>query len=84
MNQVAISIKYVFRGVIIKNQTGTNFRISLKYIEMNRIIIKHYIEYYLKYQDNRNQKLYDPDKQRMRIIDWYKNIKKEVLEEEYL
>ena len=45
-NQVGISIKHLFRGVIIKNWTGTNFGTLLKHVEMNRIIIKHCIEYF--------------------------------------
>jgi len=38
-----------------------NFRTLLKYVEMNRIIIKHCMDYYLKCWDNRNKKLYDLD-----------------------
>ena len=43
MNQVAIGIKYVFQGLILKNWIGINFGILLKYVEMNRIIIKYYV-----------------------------------------
>ena len=53
-NQYFIGIKYLFHSFAITNWFSTNFS-SNNYTDYNRIIIKHYINYYVTYWYHRNE-----------------------------
>ena len=61
MNQMAIGTKYLFREFMIKKWTRMDFSFSIKYIELNKIVILHYMNFYLKYQEDRNESLHNPE-----------------------
>jgi len=47
-NQFGIDMKYIFQGIVIKVWMGINFG-TTKYMELNRIIIKHCMNFYYEY-----------------------------------
>ena len=70
-----MQLKKIFRysyliivGFIVKNYTGANIRTVAKYVNINRIVIKYCIEYYLKYQKYRNNTYHDLQ-EKNKIID---------------
>ena len=56
---------YLFRGFIVKIWSSN--AISNKYEEVNKVLIKQYIHYYLLYWKYRNKIAYDEDKQCKRV-----------------
>ena len=60
-NQMVIGMKYLFRGFVIKKWTRIDFSFSMKYVELNKIVIAHYMNFYLKYWEDRNESLYNQD-----------------------
>jgi len=72
-NQQYVGMKELFRGYIVKVWFGTQFN-SLKYHNLNKIIAKKCVEYYLKCWKERNEEYKNEEKQRQRIINWYRNI----------
>ena len=65
-------MKYLFHRYAIKNWFGTNFSTN-KYTEYNRIIIKHYIKFYVNCQYYRNEITQNQEIQKQRIYEWYKS-----------
>ena len=57
-NQQYIGIKELFRGYIAKVWHGTKFALT-KYQELNKIIIKECIAYYMKYWQHRKEKFHE-------------------------
>ena len=49
-------------------------KITFLHVNINKIIIKKCVEYYLQCWKDRNEDYKNEDKQRMRIITWYQNI----------
>ena len=70
-NQGTFRIKYIFWGISLKDWFGSNFGTN-KYTNLNHIINKYCMNFYIACWDNRNEKLYDKDEQRRRVIDWYR------------
>ena len=64
-------IKYLFQGISLKDWFGSNFRTN-KYTNLNCIINKYYMNFYIACWDDRNKKLCNKDEQRRRVIDQYK------------
>ena len=62
-NQFRIGMKYIFQGIVIKAWMGTNFG-TTKYTELNRIIIKYYMNFYYEYWLDRCEKLHDKEEKR--------------------
>ena len=82
--QIVIGIKYLFRGYIIKKWSGIDFSFSIKYVELNRVIIAHSMKFYLTCWEDRNKCLHNPEEQWLRIVDWYENEWKEALKGDHL
>ena len=53
-NKYFIRIEYLFHGLVIKSWFRTNFS-SNEYTEYNRIIIKHYMNFYVNCWYYRNE-----------------------------
>ena len=81
-NQGMLSMKYLFRGISIRDWFSVSFGMN-KYIQLNRIINKHYVNFYILYWQHRNNVLHNRFEQRLRIIDWYENKKEIALGGEY-
>jgi hypothetical protein len=81
-NQGMLSMKYLFRGISIRDWFSMSFGMN-KYIQLNYIINKHYMNFYILYWQHRNNVLHNRFEQRLRIIDWYKNKKEIALGGEY-
>ena len=81
-NQGSIGMKYLFRGFIIKVQTGVNFS-QTKYVDCNHIIVKHYLLYYSYCWEDRNNKLHDRVMQRERVVNWYEKEKRKARQSQY-
>ena len=76
MNQQYLGMQELFRGYVVIDWEGTNFK-NEKYKKLNRISVKRYIEYYDKCWKYQNNEYHDKEKQRKRLIKWYeKNEKK--------
>ena len=76
-NQYMIGMRYLFRGYVVKSQKSVNFAHN-NYTKLNKILIKHCIYYYKKYQDHRNEMHHNPEVQKKRVLEWYKKIKTHV------
>ena len=76
-------MKYMFRGFIMANWYEANF-FQIKYIDLNRVVIKYYINYYVLYQYDRNKIANNSQIQRERLLTWYKNIQNDTIEGRYL
>ena len=63
INQMVIGMKYLFRGFVIKKWSGTDFSFSMKYIELNKVVIVHYMNFYLKCWEDRNECLHNLEEQ---------------------
>ena len=66
MNQHLIRMKELFRGYLVVVWQGTNIN-SDKYRELNKIVVRKYVEFYIKYWKYRNELYHDEEKQRERI-----------------
>ena len=64
-NQGIIGLHHLFRGYIVKVQTGSDFS-STRFKKLNKILIKYCIIYYVKCQKHRNEYYHDKNKQRER------------------
>ena len=73
-NQHLIGMKFLFRGFSIKVWKGTNFAEG-KYKYVNKILVKHCVQFYKECWDHRNEIKHDPQAQRERAIKWYRNMK---------
>ena len=73
-NQAGIRMKYIFRGMIFKAQMGSNFRIT-KDTKLNRIIIKHCMNFYVECWQDKNLKLHNKEEQHKIEIEQYENKK---------
>ena len=58
-------MKYLLRGFVIKKWTGMDFSFSIKYVELNKIVIAHCMNFYFKCQKDRNESLHNPEEQRL-------------------
>ena len=67
-NQQVIGMKHLFRGFSIKAWNGVDFS-NNKCTAHNRIVHQHCMSYYCEFWKDRNEKLYDKDTQRKRIIE---------------
>ena len=67
-NQSLIGIKDLFWSYIAKVWKGANFR-SDKYYIINKVVIRLYIEYYMKCWKYYNENFYNKDKQCEHIIE---------------
>ena len=54
MNQQYVGMQELFRGYVVIDWEGTNLK-NEKYKKLNRISVKRCIEYYNKYQKQRNK-----------------------------
>ena len=57
---MVIGMKYLFRG-FIKKWRRMNFSFSMKYVELNKIVITHCMNFYLKCWEDRNESLHNPE-----------------------
>ena len=71
----------LFRGYPVKVWKGVNFQQN-KYREINKILNKHSILYYVKCWKDRNEHFHDEGKQKERVLQWKRNLKKHVTENE--
>jgi len=71
-NQQYIGMKELFRGYIVQVWNGVQLN-SVKYHELNRIVVRKCVEYYVKCWKERNEESRNEIKQRERVIRWYKN-----------
>jgi len=76
-------MKLLFWGFIVKNWNETDFSTS-RFRLCNEILVKLCVKYYEKCWKHCNKALYNPDYQRKRIKEWYKNEKEAALQSEYL
>ena len=83
INQQSLGFKSLFRGCVIKAQSNTNFN-TTKYIELNEVLIKHCIKYYLESWKYRNEVLYNYNYQKRRLKSWCKEEKARGLNGEYV
>ena len=67
----------LFCGYVVRDQEGVDHN-TKKCKELNKIVIKKCIEYYIVCQKERKKEHYDEIKQRNRVLKQYKNIKNEV------
>ena len=81
-NQGMLGIKYLFRGISIRDWFGANFGTN-KYMQLNHIINKHCMNFYVLCWQHRNEVLHNRFEQQLRIIDWYENEKEIALRGEY-
>ena len=75
-------MKWLFRGIIIRAWFGTNFGVT-KYGSYNRIIIRHYLNYYWTCWLHRNEVANNRIVQRDRIRLWYDNERNRALNGDY-
>ena len=61
INEQYLGMLALFRGCIIIDWEGTNFK-SIKYRKLNKIIAQKCIEYYNKYWKHRNNEYYNEEK----------------------
>ena len=76
-NQLVVGMSYFFRGFITKVWKGVNFS-SENYRQLNKIVIRHCVQYYKLCWDNRNEALHNESMQRQHAIQWYEKIKRYV------
>ena len=62
-NQYFVGMKYLFCRFAIKSWYRTNFS-SSKYVDYNRIVIKHYMNFYVTCQYYRNEIVQDQNIQK--------------------
>ena len=82
MNQEHIRFKVLFHSYIIKVEKGSNFKDN-KYHKCNRLLVKFYMEYYYKYQINRNKWLHNKELQRKRVLEQYEKERNGVMNGPY-
>jgi len=63
-------MKQLFQGYTIIAWHGTNFSTN-KFTDYNRVILKHYMNYYIKYWHHRNKAVHNLNVQKQRIIELY-------------
>jgi len=71
-NQQYIGMKELFRGYIVQVWQGVEFN-NVKYHELNRIVVRKCVEYYVKCWKERNEENRNEPKQRDRMKKWYAN-----------
>ena len=76
-NQHLVGMRELFQGYVVKVWTGANFNQN-KYNTLNKIVIKHCIIYYMKCWYDRNKFYYNEEFQKKRVLDWKKEIEKQV------
>ena len=79
ITQQIISMKYIFRGWVVKNWTNVNQEASQIIEQVNKIIVKESVSFYSKSWVQRNEVFHNEDHYRSFIINWYKRVKKEML-----
>ena len=76
-NQIMVGMKSLFRGYVVKVWKGANFS-SKKYYCLNKILVRHCVNYYKTCWDHRNEILYDEVKQKERATEWYEKMKDQI------
>ena len=76
-NQHLIGMHYLFRGYPVKDWKGLNFG-ETKYESVNKILVKHCVNFYEECWDHRNEIKHNPNMQRERAIRWHKKLKIDV------
>lgn len=72
--QQCMGMKELFRGFIIKDWKGANYHCDKCKI-LNKMLIKHSVQFYRKCWMHRNEYYDNPEKQRSRINEWRNKLK---------
>ena len=75
MNQQHAGVKELFRGYMVIDWEGANFK-NEKYKKLNRAIVKRCTEHHDKCWKHRNNEYHDEEKQRKRLIKWHEKVKR--------
>ena len=70
-------MKELFRRCTVKAWKGVHFS-TIKYREVNKIVVIKCVEYYVKCWKHRNEYMHDENKQRERVIEWHKNVNSKI------
>ena len=73
-NQIIVGMRSLFRGCIVKVWKGSDFLLKKCYY-LNKILVKHCVNYYKICWDHRNEILHDKRMQKQRAVEWYEKIK---------
>ena len=79
-SQQYVGMRKLFRGFIVKDWIAADFNCE-QYSELNKIVIVNAVKFYNQCWKHRNREFHNERKQRTRIVNWYKNLKTENLNE---
>ena len=80
-SQQHVGMKNLFRGFIVKDWEGANFN-CVKYSQLNKIVIVNAVKFCNQCWKHRNEEFHNEEKQRVRMINWYNNLKRKVEQDE--
>ena len=73
--QSEIGMRNLFQGWITKNWRDMSSRPNKKHKEINKILVRNSVTFYSEAWKKRNEVIYDPEKYKSFVCNWYKNIK---------
>ena len=76
-NQGLVGMQQLFCRYVVKVWKGSNFN-QEKYHSLNKIIVRHCVQYYIKCWKYQNKIYHDSEEQRKRAVKWKRNLERHV------